>query len=355
MDIKLHGLQTRLFDSHGLGSQAATRKLVKQIDKIKPDIIHLHNLHGYYLNIEVLFKYLAVQNIPIVWTFHDCWPMTGHCVHFDFVGCEKWKTECYSCPNKTEYPASLIFDRSRKNFHLKKELFTSINRLTIVPVSDWLGNIVKQSFFKNYPIHIINNGINTNVFCQIQNSTIRDKYNIQNKTIILGVTSDWDARKGLTDFIELSKYLDLNYQIILVGLNKTQMNHLPHNIIGIAKTESVQELALFYSTADVFINPTWQDNFPTTNLESLACGTPVITYRTGGSPEAINSDTGFVVEKGDIQGLLNAIKIIQKNGKSSFSSACRERAKKFYDKDDRYLDYLKLYETILKQNTGNHR
>lgn len=347
LDIKIHGLQTRIFDRHGLGSVLATKKLISTIDIVNPDIIHLHNVHGYYLNIKILFKFLSARNTPIVWTFHDCWPMTGHCIYFDFIGCDKWKTKCYSCPQKNTYPSSFGFDRSKQNYDLKKELFCSLSSLTIVPVSEWLGNIIKESYLAKFPIQVINNGINTKVFQPLQNSSIRDKFKLNDKHIILGVAGEWSPRKGLKDFIELSRKLDSNYSIVLVGLNKTQIKYLPPNIIGIAKTESVEELALFYASADVFVNSTWEDNFPTTNLESLSCGTPIITYRTGGSPEAISDGTGIIVEKGDIQGLLNAIKIIREKGKNSFIATCRERALKRYNKDDRYLEYLNLYNTLL--------
>jgi len=346
-DIKSHVLQTRLFDRHGLGSLKATNKLIEQIKLIKPDIIHLNNLHGYYLNIKVLFKYLSVIEIPVLWTIYDCWPMTGHCAYFDLVDCDKWKTKCYSCPQLNKYPASFLLDRSKKNYVLKNELFNSVKNLTIISNSKWLGSIISQSYLRNYPVKIINSGINIDDFRPVQSNFVKDKYNLHEKFIILGVASEWDQRKGLEDFLELNKKLDSNYQIILVGLNKSQIKCLPQNIIGITKTESVQELATYYSNSDIFINPTWEDNFPTTNLEALACGTPVITYNTGGSPEAIDSDTGFVVEKGDIQGLINAINTIKEKGKSFYSTACRARAEQLYDKNDRYIDYIRLYKSLL--------
>jgi len=346
-DVRIHGLQTRLFDRHGLGSYQATLKLIEKIKEINPDVIHLHNLHGYYLNIETLFKYLSKINIPIVWTLHDCWPFTGHCTHFDFIGCGKWKTECFKCPQKNEYPKSRFIDRSKENFHLKKRIFTSVKKATIIPVSQWLGNIVNQSFLKEYPMQVINNGINTDIFKPNSNERIRKRYKLEGKFIILGVTSTWDNRKGLADFKELSKRIDSNSIIILVGLSLIQIKNLPANIIGILRTENTQELAEFYSTANVFLNPTWEDNFPTTNLESLACGTPVVTYKTGGSIESISPETGFIVEKGDVEGLINVINTIREKGKEQYTQHCREHALKLYDKNDRYQDYLKLYNSIL--------
>jgi len=348
-DIRMHGLQTRLFDRHGLASTAATREFVEQIKKIKPDIIHLHNIHGYYINIEILFRYLKDANIPVVWTFHDCWPMTGHCAYFTFVGCEKWKTQCFSCPQKKDYPGSYFLDRSKQNYTKKRKLFTSVNDITIVPVSNWLGEIVKQSYLIDYPIRVINNGIDVNVFSPQSRDGIRLKYGLADKFILLGVATEWGRRKGLHDFIELSKTLKDDEIIILVGLKEDQIKILPENIIGITRTESTQELVEVYSSADVFVNPTWEDNFPTTNLEALACGTPVITYETGGSPEAIDELTGIVVEQGNIHKLTEAINQIKEKGKQSYSEACVKRAHRLYRKEDRYREYIELYEELLNK------
>ena len=347
-DIKMHGLQTRLFDRHGLGSKSATQIFIKQIEAIKPDIIHLHNIHGYYLNIEVLFNFLASTQIPVLWTLHDCWPFTGHCVHFDFVGCKKWLTQCNNCPQTRTYPASFFLDRSTQNFNLKKELFTGVHNLTLVPVSQWLANLLRQSFLKNLPIQVINNGIDIETFKPVPSNNLRFKFKLQSKFIIIGVANIWSEHKGLKDIIELSSKLDANYQIILVGLSKKQIKTLPGNIIGIERTESVNELAEFYAASDVFINPTWEDNFPTTNIEALACGIPVITYNTGGSIESISKETGIIVEKGNIDDLFEAIRIIKNKGKYYYSKTCTERARMLYNKNDRFKAYFDLYDTILK-------
>lgn len=347
LDVKLHGIKTRLFDKHGLGSKKATKRLIKEIQNINPDIIHLHNIHGYYINIKILFDFLKEYNKPVVWTLHDCWTITGHCPHFVFIGCEKWKTQCYKCPQKKDYPSSLFIDRSRKNYMLKKRLFTSVSNLTLVPVSNWLGDILKESFLNKYPIKVINNGISTGVFKPV-NSNFREKYNLQSKFILLGVTNIWSSTKGLDDFIKLDQKLEENYQIVLVGLTKKQKKDLPSNIIGIERTESVQELVEIYSVSDVFLNLTYQDTFPTTNLEALGCGTPVITYKTGGSPEAIDEKTGIVVEQGDMDGLIQAIKTIKTNGKKYYTDECLSRVERLYRKEDRYLDYIHLYEELLE-------
>jgi glycosyltransferase involved in cell wall biosynthesis len=348
-DIRVHGLQTRLFDRHGLASIAATREFVEQLKKIKPDIIHLHNIHGYYINIEILFRYLKDANIPVVWTLHDCWPITGHCAYFTFVECDKWKTQCFSCPQKKGYPGSYFLDRSKQNHKQKRKLFTSVHDMTIVSVSNWLADIVKQSYLKDYPIRVINNGIDVNVFSLQSRDGIRLKYGLADKFVLLGVATEWGRRKGLHDFIELSKTLKDDEIIVLVGLKEDQIKILPENIIGITRTESTQELAEFYSSADVFVNPTWEDNFPTTNLEAMACGTPVVTYRTGGSPEALTPKTGFVVEQGDLASIRKAIDTVKSKGKAFYSAACRERATKMFNKNDRYAEYLQLYEQMLSE------
>jgi putative colanic acid biosynthesis glycosyltransferase len=346
-DTYFHGIQTRIFDNHAFASKAATRKLIRQIEEIDPDVIGVHNVHGYYLNMEIFFDYLKKVNKPVIYTLHDCWSFTGHCSYFDFVKCDRWKTQCYSCPSKKAYPSSWLLDRSKENYHRKKEIFNGVSNLTIVTPSEWLAKLVKQSFLAGYPVQVINNGVNTSVFHPVVSSGIRDKHGIGQKKMILGVAYIWSHRKGLDEFIELSKHLPEDYITFLVGLSSAQIDRLPANIKGIGRTENVEELAALYSTADVFVNPTWQDNFPTTNLESLACGTPVITYNTGGSPEAIDEQTGIVVEKGDINGLKNAIFRIVENGKNHYNLNCRERAISLFRKEDRNADYLDLYRKML--------
>jgi len=346
-DVIRHGIITKLFDRHGFGSKRATFKLVKSINKIKPDIIHLHNIHGYYINIEILFNYLALTNIPVVWTLHDCWSFTGHCFNFSSIGCNKWETGCFTCPQKKEYPSSLWLDNSKKNYREKSKIFNSVNNLKIVAVSEWLNNLVKKSFLK-YSSQIINNGVDINVFTpQNTSKVVKKKMGINDRFMLVGVSSQWLPRKGLSDFMELSKLIDKNTIIVLVGLSKKQIKDLPPNIIGITRTENVVQLTEIYSAADLFLNLTYQDSFPTTNIESLACGTPILTYNTDGSIEAVSPDTGFIVEKGDLSGIMNVINIVKMNGKSSYSMACRDRAEKLYNKNDRYIEYIELYDHIL--------
>ncbi|MDY0281415.1 MAG: glycosyltransferase [Salinivirgaceae bacterium] len=350
IDVYLHKLKTLIFDRHGFGSKKATIKLIKQIKKINPDVIHLHNIHGYYLNIEILFSYLKEVQKPVVWTFHDCWPFTGHCSYFDSVNCFKWKNECNNCPNLQAYPTSCWMDRSLRNFYDKKEVFLGLKKMQIVTPSKWLKTHVKDSFLKSYSAQTIHNGIDISVFMQTNLKATIQKFELQGKKIILGVASIWDKRKGLDDFISLSKSLSSEELIILIGLSATQIKSLPPRIVGIPRTENISELASLYAVASVFVNPTYVDNFPTTNLEALACGTPVITYNTGGSPEAIDDKTGIVVDKGDLSGLWNAVNIVLKNGKENYSKHCRLRAETLYNKEDRYKDYLNLYFKLMGEN-----
>lgn len=349
--VFFHGFQTRLLDRHGLGSVRSTKRLIKRIEQIKPDIIHLQNIHGYYLNYPLLFTFLSESNIPVVWTMHDCWALTGHCAYFDFIGCDKWKTRCFSCPQSKAYPSSLFLDRSKQNYELKKSFFNSVDNLTIVPVSYWLGDIVKQSFLKEHPIHVIQNGIDTDVFKpRFDFDDLRTKYQINGEKTILGVAGVWSERKGLRDFIKLRALFPENISIVLIGLSSRQIKDLPDNIIGVARTANVDELAQFYSLADVFVNPTYEDTFPTTNLEAMACGTPVVTYATGGSVESVSADVGLVADQGDINDLFEKVKMVLSNGKEFYSKHCSEKACLKYNRDKQFLNYLSLYKKLIKSN-----
>ena len=337
----LNGVRSLLFDAHGLGLKSATKSLIVKLKEIKPDIVHLHNIHGYYLNYKILFDYLAESGVPVVWTLHDCWSMTGHCSQFENYNCDKWKTQCHDCQHLMDWYPKSVIDRSKRNFELKKQCFTSVKNMTIVAVSHWLEDIVKQSFLSKYPIKVINNGVDLTSF----RPSVASGDISSNRFVILGVASNWDDDKGVKEFEKLSQNPD--YQVIMVGVKDDLKAKLPKEITAITRTNSQEELAKYYSMADVFVNPTYKDTFPTTNLEALACGTPVITYKTGGSPESVTPETGIVVEKGDFGQLCEAIETIRKNGKHCYSASCRERAEKFYNKDDRFKDYIDLYEDIL--------
>jgi glycosyltransferase involved in cell wall biosynthesis len=349
-DLLYHGIKSRLLDNHGFASSRATRQFITDIRKIKPDIINIHNLHGYYLNVEVLFDYLKSTSIPIIWTLHDCWPFTGHCAHFERAGCLKWQTKCQNCPNKRGYPQSWIADHSEKNFINKKKIFTGLSNLSIVSPSKWLSKHLKNSFLKEYPVYIINNGIDLEIFNIRNNNTIPERYNLNGHKIILGVAGTWKKRKALDDFVSLSRILKNDEKIVLVGINKKQAAGLPKNIITVERTENIQELAAFYSTSDVFVNPTYADNFPTTNLEALACGIPVITYNTGGSKETINEITGMVVERGNVTALRDSINKVLAKGKDFYRFTCRNRAENLYDKNRQSARYMNLMNDIINNN-----
>lgn len=347
VEIKLHGLYTRITDRTGFASAKATKKLLEALDNIRPDIIHLHNLHGYYINIEMLFYYIRQHNIKIYWTLHDCWSFTGHCAYFDAVGCERWKTGCHNCPQKSSYPASMFMDASSWNWKRKKELFTGLD-ITLITPCNWLKGLVKQSFLAEYPVEVIYNGIDTQKFKPTQ-STFRKIYNIENKIIILGVASEWTARKGLDDFVKLDKILSEKipnqYKVVIVGLKENQIDKMPHNILSLKRTSSLEKLIEIYSAADIFFNPTYEDNYPTTNIEAICCGTPVVTYNTGGSPESIDENTGIVLEKGDVHKMAEIV--CQRSYNKIRKKIDFLHIQEKFDQNKMIQQYLKLYINYL--------
>ena len=308
LDVKLHGVKARLFDGAGFGSKQATVKFIQWVKKYDPDIIHLHNIHGYYINVQVLFDYLRTCGKKILWTLHDCWAFTGHTPYCDAIKCERWKKGCHDCPQPREYPKTIL-DRSRQNWIRKKEVFSNVSNLTIITPSHWLAHLVKKSFLREYRVEIIHNGIDTSQFKFLQ-SDFREQYGLQDKVILLGVATSWDDMKGFSDFIRLSTKLDEIYKVVLVGLGEKQLKQLPPDVLGIKSTASVKELACIYSTANIFLNLSYCENYPTVNLEARACGTPVITYMTGGSPESAG-ENGIVVKQGDMDALITAIRKIK--------------------------------------------
>lgn len=343
----IHLMLAEITGLNGCFSYFSTLKLLKKLDKLKPDIIHLHNLHNCYINLSLLFKYIKKHNIKTVWTLHDCWAFTGHCPYFDIVGCNKWETGCYGCPQYKEYPKSL-FDNSKYMYRLKKKWFTDIKDMTIVTPSEWLASLVKESYLKDYPVKVINNGIDLNVFKPTE-SDFREKYALENKYIVLGVAFGWGKRKGLDVFIELAKRLDKGkYKIVLVGTDDNIDKLLPDNIISIHRTQNQTELAEIYTAADVFANPTREENYPTVNMESVACGTPVVTFNTGGSPEMLDETCGAAVAKDDNDAMYNEIIRICE-AKPYSMEACIKKAKGF-DKNEKFGEYIRLYEVLNEQN-----
>ncbi len=337
----LHLFLGRFTGLHGLFSSLGTLSLLNRLDKIRPDIIHLHNLHGSYLNFPLLFCYIKKHHIPTVWTLHDCWAFTGQCPHFTMAGCNKWQNGCHHCPQIHSYPKTYV-DQSRFMWKLKRNCFTGVENMTIVTPSKWLADLVKQSFLKDYHVKVINNGIDLNIFKPTESRFRRDHGIGPDEYMLLGVAFGWEKRKGLDVFLWLAEHLPESFRIVLVGTDEDIEKSLPENIISIRRTNSQSELAEIYSAADLFVNPTREEVFGMVNSEALACGTPVLTFNTGGSPEIIDDSCGCVVDCGDTAGL--AEKIIKICEAGCFSSqVCVNRALAF-DQEICYAQYLSIYE-----------
>lgn len=340
-----HLLDTRIFDKHGLSSDSATNDFIKKLEEINPDIVHIHNIHGYYVNFKILFEYLNQKKVQIVWTLHDCWSFTGHCAHFDYIKCEKWMTECNKCPLKKSYPASIMFDNSKKNFLIKKKTFTNLENLTLVMPSKWLKQKVEKSFFKSKKKYVINNGVDLNKFKPTNLEKKEDKF------VILCVANVWTKEKGINFIEELSCNLEQNEVIKIVGLNKKQISKFKNNkkIESHGSLKDQKELAEIYSKANVFFNPTYNDTFPTTNIEAIASGIPVITFNTGGSGEIIDDECGFIVEKDDMKSVKKAISEI-KLEKKDFNKNARARAVEYFEKDRKIMEYIDLYNNLYSKS-----
>lgn len=339
-----HLLQARLFDRAGLGSVIATRKLIQDIERFNPDIVHLHNIHGYVLNYRHMFEYLNQKKIPVVWTFHDFWAITGHCAYF--YQCEKWKFGCGECGKLRDYPRS-ITDCSRYNLHIKRELFSNSN-LHLVAVSPWMKSYIKESILKEKPITVIPNGVDVQVFYNRNISKYQDIPD--GEYIMLAVAIKWDNRKGLRDYIKLSSLLNDGEKIVLVGLTDKQIKQLPSNVIGLPRTETQDKLAELYSRADVVLSLSYAETFGLTIAESMACGTPVVAYDNTAQGDLLTEDTGVKVKTGDVDGVYKAIQEVKIKGKEFYSHACRTRAEEHFDKDKCFKKYIELYETLLNKS-----
>lgn len=344
-DLKWHGVQTRLFDRHGLGSKRATKKFIKQVKEYDPDIIHLHNLHGYYLNLPVLFKYLRESKKPVVWSLHDCWSLTGHCAHFDFNGCDKWKTECKNCAYTNEYPKS-FFDASKRNFKIKQELYMDMPNLSLIVPSKWMCEVLGDSFLHNADLYMFPAGIDLNRFKPTQ-SDFKKKNDLENKYIVLGVASIWNSMKGIEYMSKLANDLpEDRYQVVIVG-NIADGFQLSDRVMCLHNTDSIEELCALYSTADVFVNPTLQETQGLTTIEAFACGTPAVIFGSGGSADCIDNTCGVAIERGNYDEFLHmVIKACEK--KPFTKDACIEKSKK-YDKNLCYNPILNLYNEVLEK------
>lgn len=349
-ELLVSKLWTKAIGRHGFNNKSETRRLLAWIDEVKPDLIHMHNIHNHYVNVRMLLEYISKKNIPCVLTMHDCWTFTGHCAYFDYSECNKWKTGCCHCPSLKDYPKTYaLIDPSPWNYRMKQKLFAPLD-ITFVSPSLWLCNLQQQSFLKDKPCVVINNGVDLNVFRPIL-SDVRQRYGIGDRKMILAIVGGLAPRKGRDYLLKLPLLLNDDEVLVLVGLQKGQKVLLPNTpkVIGIQRTKTSDELVGLYSEADVFVNPTLEDNFPTTNIEALACGTPIVTFNTGGSPEVVTPETGMVVKKGDMEGLLSAIRTVLSKDKTRYVDACRKKAEKDYNKNVQYSKYIELYNNILSK------
>lgn len=343
VDFILHVLINFFEGKSGFGSKYVTRKFLSWLDSVRPDVIHIHNLHGFYVNVSLLFSYIKQKQIKVIWTLHDCWSFTGQCAHFDYINCNKWISQCSNCPiYRTEYPYSIFKDNSYKNYLIKKETFCGVTDLTIVTPSKWLANLVKRSYLGEYTTIVIPNGIDLSTFCILD--TLNETKFVSDKKIVLGVANVWTERKGLSYFIELANSLDNKYQVVLIGLSKRQCSYIRKSsrgkIMALTRTANRNELVEWCNRSYVYVNTTLEDNFPTTNLEALACGTPVITFATGGSPESITDSCGMVVDKGNLSQLIEAIHNMDSTGITA--EKCRQQAENF-NQNIQFQKYIDLY------------
>lgn len=339
-DVYLNAIKARLFDNEGFNAKKATQKLIKEIEEYNPDLIHLHNLHGYYINVEELFDYLKTYGKTVVWTLHDCWPITGHCPYFSMVKCNKWILGCHDCPQKREYPKSTFIDHSARNWKRKKNAFIMVPNMTIVCVSKWLQNIIKKSYLSEYNTRVIYNGIDLTPFRPVE-SSFRKKHGLEGKKILVGVAMHWSPRKGLNDYVELSKAIGMDTVIVLVGLTDEQSASMPPNIIGISATTDDQSLAEIYSSADICLNLSYEETFGLTSVEAMACGTPIITYDQTAVPEIAEMFGMPVVKAGDIQALSRIIaETPRKDHGIKVNLSC-------FEQESQYMKYIELYRELV--------
>ena len=308
LDVKLHGIRTRLLDGHGFGSKAATRTFLRWAEDFQPDLVWLHNLHGYYINVEMLFDWIKKHpRMQVRWTLHDCWAFTGRCAHFSYAGCDRWKEGCGHCPQKEHYPAAFL-DRSRRYYQRKKAAFTGVANMTILTPSRWLADLTRQSFLSCYPVEVEYNTVNKEIFKPAPGD-FRKKHALEGKTLVLGAASYWDRYKGLYDFYKLRQLLDDSFAIVLVGLTEAQQKELPSGILGLPRTHSQQELAEIYTAADVFVNPSYEETFGLTTVEARSCGTEAIVYQNTACEEIVGSLGGIAVEQ-SVDALAEAIRTV---------------------------------------------
>ena len=342
-NVAFNVLKTRLFGKHAFYSKCATKKLIKLLRSFNPDVIHIHQIHGHYLNVPILFNYLATSNAKIIFTLHDCWMFTGHCAHFYHVNCEKWKTGCGKCPQLSAYPKSLIFDRSSESWRDKKKYFTKLHHAVLVCPSRWLFNYLPDSFLNQFDRTVINNGIDTSVFKLTKSDALRKKFELTNQFVVVGMAAKWLHPDVRQKAITLINSLKNDIRVVLIGVNQRQKSLLPKQTVCVPYISSSDELAKYYSLGNVFVNLSLEDTFPTVNLEALACGLAIIAFNAGGSAEVIDDDTGISVPAGDFDGIKDAIYALQKSTKD-YQTLCRKKVVDNYDKENCYEKYFQLYK-----------
>ena len=346
LDEYWHYFEHKAFDNDGLSSDRATKRAVQFIKLIQPDLIQIHTIHDHWLNYKILFEYLVTLDIPVVWTQHDCWSFTGGCGYYTYIGCSQWMTKCGKCPAKGHKLLPLV-ERTDAHFRRKKELMLNVKNLTLVPVSKWLEGEIRQSFLKGTNIVQIYNGVDVGTFHPVDGTAVRERLRVGDRRMLIGVATTWSERKGLTDYHRLARLLPSDMVLVLIGLTRRQQVGLPSNIIGLPRTQDVNELVQLYSAADIVMNLSYEETFGLTTVEGFACGTPSIVYNCTASPELVTSETGVVVNPGDIEGVMAAVEEILRKGKGSYSDACRRRAVDVFNMEDRFADYITLYEELL--------
>ncbi|MDR0929164.1 MAG: glycosyltransferase [Oscillospiraceae bacterium] len=344
-DVLRHVARTRLLDGHALGSKRATRALIAEMRRHPPALVHLHNLHGYYLHAPALFDYFKETGVPVIWTLHDCWALTGHCSHFVRANCDKWQTGCFDCPLKSAYPASQLLDASRANWRWKRDLFTDLPNLTIVCPSKWLGEVVGQSYLQHAPRRVISSGVDLGLFVPPMGDVeaIREAHGVQEgQLMLLAVAAPFDERKGFADALAVAGRLGRRARLVLVGLTDAQRRALPREVTGICRTEGPEALVALYGAADCLINPTYEDTYPTVNMEAMACGTPVAAYAVGGCTEQLESPVGRAVPVGDAAALAEAALALALQ-KADLAADCRRYAQQHFDRQAAIAQYIRLY------------
>lgn len=340
-----HYASQRLFDNEGLCSTRATRRLIRQIERLKPDVVQLHNLHDHYLNYRLLFEYLNSSGIRVVWTMHDFWAVTGHCMHFFGADCRRYVDGCRSCPMKDVFPRSLI-DRSARNYNLKKSLFASSENLLIVAVSPWVAETLSGSFLKDKPLTVIGNGIDIQTFRPTVDADVDEM--LKDRFVILGVSAQWRYGKGIEYYRRLAEMLGNDEVLVLVGhMDSKIAKSLPENVVATGMVTDARKLAALYTRADVLAALSPAETFGLSVAEALACGTPAVVFDNTALPQFVTSGTGYVVEDRNVASAYEAIEKIKQNGRGSYSQSCIEMARRKFDIDTCAGSYVSLYERII--------